>query len=132
MNLNQLHNFRPFKRLMQLLFPKPLLTTSSAHLISLGLGTVYVGSIYLSKNARLRFNTRTRLKRTPDRDGNGNGNAGKVRERERQRNERWRDDPDVIRARLVAVSVATVVCIFCVLAVLWSNVGGTLRVCFTS
>ncbi|KIM36558.1 hypothetical protein M413DRAFT_449099 [Hebeloma cylindrosporum] len=115
---------------MQLLFPKPLLTTSSAHLISLGLGAVYVGSIYLSKNARLRFTSRTRLKRTPhgdDNGGNGNDHANELRERERQKNERWRDDPDVIRARLVAVSIATVVCILCVLAVLWSNVGGTLQ-----
>jgi len=115
---------------MQLLFPKPLLATSSAHLISLGLGAIYVGSIYLSKNARLRFNSRTRLKRTPHGNGNGHDNAGEARERERQKNERWRDDPDVIRARLLAVSVATVVCVFCVLAVLWSNVGGTLQVRF--
>lgn len=116
---------------MQLLFPKPLLTTSSAHLISLGLGAIYVGSIYLSKNARLRFNSRTRLKRTHG-NGDGNSTAGEARERERQKNERWRDDPDVIRARLVAVSVATVVCVFCVFAVLWSNVGGTLQVRFAA
>jgi len=63
---------------------------------------------------------------------NGNGDAGEVRERQRQRNEKWRDDPDVIRARLVAVSVATVVCIFCILAVLWSNVGARLQVCFSA
>jgi len=114
---------------MQLTFTKPLLTTSSAHFISLGLGTIYVGSIYLSKNARLRFTSKARLKRTPHVIGhsNENGDAGEVRERERQRNERWRDDPDVIRARLVAVSVATFVCIFCVLAVLWFNVGARLQ-----
>jgi prenyl protein peptidase len=123
---------------MQLSFSRPLLTTSSAHLISLGLGTIYVGSIYLSKNARLRFTSKSRLKRTPhgigngNGNGNGNGDAGEVRERGRQRNERWRDDPDVIRARLAAVSAATVVCILCVLAVLWSNVGARLQVCFSA
>lgn len=44
------------------------------------------------------------------------------------KNERWGDDPDVIKARLAAVSVATVVCCLGVFAVLFYHVGGTANV----
>ncbi|KDR77595.1 hypothetical protein GALMADRAFT_245743 [Galerina marginata CBS 339.88] len=101
---------------MQLLFSEPLLSTSSAHLMSLGLAVIYVGSLYLSKNARLSFAKAPRSAK-----GDGSEPRGK------EKNERWRDDPDVIRARLVAVSVATLVCCLCVFGVLWAHVGGTLR-----
>jgi len=95
---------------MQLLFSQPLLSTSSAHLISLGLCAIYVGSLYLSKNARLQFS---------------NGSAkGKLNEQD----ERGRDHPDVIRARLVAVSIATIVCLVIVFSGLWLHAGGTLQV----
>ncbi|KAF8959177.1 hypothetical protein BDZ97DRAFT_1667489 [Flammula alnicola] len=88
---------------MQLLFTHPLLTTSSAHLISLFLGSIYVGSLYLSQKARLTF-------------GHPEGGARGTR-----------DDPAVIRARLLAVSGATLVCGAGVFGVLWAHVGGTVR-----
>lgn len=66
-----------------------------SHLAAFGYALIYVGSLYISKNARLSFTS--------------DPNYGK-RERERRPEERWRDDDDVIRARLTAVSIATVVC----------------------
>ncbi len=105
---------------MQLLFLQPLLSTTSAHLMSLLLGTTYVGSLYLSKNARLSFVS------TPAAIPQGNGDIprGKLKE------ERWRDDPDVIRARIFAVSAATVVCCLGVFVMLWSQVGVKWKVTF--
>lgn len=71
-----------------------------ANILSVGLGLTYVGSLYLSKNARLSFSS-SKPNTTPD---------APDQPRDKESNERWRDDPDVIRARLVAVSSATVVC----------------------
>ncbi|KAF9034393.1 CAAX protease self-immunity-domain-containing protein [Panaeolus papilionaceus] len=71
-----------------------------ANILSVGLGLTYVGSLYLSKNARLSFSS-SKPDTTPD---------APDQPRDKESNERWRDDPDVIRARLVAVSSATVVC----------------------
>ena len=96
---------------MQLLFSQPLLSTSSAHALSLCLGGIYVGSLYLSKHARLSFSS------------SGGGGTGIAVPREKQKDERWRDDPDVIRARLVAVSIATVVCCMVVFAVILDHTG---------
>ncbi|KAI6041423.1 CAAX protease self-immunity-domain-containing protein [Pisolithus marmoratus] len=78
-----------------------LLTVSSAHALAAVYTTLYVGSIYVSKAARLSF---SKAKVYLD--------FGHVRPKEKH--ERWRDDPDVIRARLVAVSIATIMC--CVIA----------------
>ncbi|KAF9220520.1 Abi-domain-containing protein [Gyrodon lividus] len=73
------------------------LPTSSAHIFAAFFVTCYVGSIYVSKNARLSFSkTKAYL------------DYGYARPKEL--NERWRDDPDVIRARLVVVSMATLLC----------------------
>ncbi|KAH7885150.1 CAAX protease self-immunity-domain-containing protein [Phlebopus sp. FC_14] len=73
----------------------PLLSTTSAHALAALFALAYVGSIYVSRNARLSFsNTRAYL------------DYGYARPKER--NERWRDDPNVIRARLFAVSTATI------------------------
>ncbi|KIK52101.1 hypothetical protein GYMLUDRAFT_233793 [Collybiopsis luxurians FD-317 M1] len=72
-----------------------------AHLLGLAFASVYVGSIYVSKEARLVFITQTRPSDSED----------KSKERPRQQNERWRDDPDVIKARITAVSIATALCV---------------------
>ncbi|KAI6123947.1 hypothetical protein EV401DRAFT_2056027 [Pisolithus croceorrhizus] len=69
----------------------------SAHALAAIYTTAYVGSIYVSKGARLSF---SKAKAHLD--------FGYLRPKEKH--ERWRDDPDVIRARLVAVSIATVIC----------------------
>lgn len=89
---------------MQLLFAHPLLSTSSAHLVSLGLGSVYVGSIFVARKARLALATN---------DGTVKGT---------------RDDPEIIKSRLVSVSMATLGCCAGVFGILWKQVGGTIRV----
>ncbi|KIY52499.1 Abi-domain-containing protein [Fistulina hepatica ATCC 64428] len=70
---------------------------ASAHAVAFGFSLTYVGSLYLSKHARLSFSRHA----TADLQGG---------QRQRREDERWRDDPDVIKARLVAVISATVVC----------------------
>ncbi|RDB15264.1 putative CAAX prenyl protease 2 [Hypsizygus marmoreus] len=82
---------------MTLVFPVPPITTSSAHGLTLLFAFCYVGSLYISKNARLSFAE----KQTAAYNG---------KPRPKYSDERWRDDPDVIRARLVAVSIATSIC----------------------
>ncbi|KAG8214812.1 CAAX protease self-immunity-domain-containing protein, partial [Butyriboletus roseoflavus] len=89
-----------------------MIPTSTAHALAALFVTCYVGSIYISKNARLSFsNTKVYL---------DYGFA-----RLKLRNERWRDDPDVIRARLVAVSSATLVCCAIVLVLASTQLGST-------
>jgi len=98
--------------------PSPIISSSSALLITLSFAFIYVGSLYLSRNARLSFVS----KPYPAKPGREN------EERKKMKNERWRDDPDVIRARLAAVSVATVVCCLGVFIVLFFyHVGGTVK-----
>ncbi|KAJ4482148.1 hypothetical protein J3R30DRAFT_2131880 [Lentinula aciculospora] len=77
------------------------LSPTIAHSLGLAFASVYVGSIYVSKNARLVFKAQPTLV----------DSRGEPRERLREENERWRDDPDVIKARLVAVSIATLLCV---------------------
>jgi len=88
----------------------PSISTASAHLFCLGFALSYVGSIYISKNARLSYSATA-----PKRDGEL---------RPRERDERWRDDPDVIKARLAAVSLASLTCCLAVLVTVWVTVGG--------
>ncbi|KAF9476205.1 Abi-domain-containing protein [Pholiota conissans] len=91
-----------------LLFPEPLLSTSSAHIISLLLSTIYVGSIYFSQRARLSLGS-WNTKKDDDEDDVGKAMKG------------TRDDPDIVRARLLAVSLATIACMTVVFGVLWSR-----------
>jgi len=95
---------------MPLVFPFPPLSTTFAHLLSLFFAFAYVGSIYLSKNSRLSFSGKVVQ--------TANGKA-----RPKEQDERWRDDPDVIRARLVAVGSATLVCCLSVIGVIGCFVG---------
>jgi prenyl protein peptidase len=83
---------------------KPLLSITSAHLLSGLFAFIYVGSIYASKNARLRFSKRK-------------VNLPEGQARFKLQNERWRDDPDVIKARLLAVTSATLICCLIVFVV---------------
>jgi prenyl protein peptidase len=71
---------------------------------------VYVGSIYLSKNSRLSFSGKTVYTE--------NGRA-----RLKERDEKWRDDPDVIKARLAAVGFATLLCCLGVAGIVGLYVG---------
>ncbi|KAF9077679.1 hypothetical protein BDP27DRAFT_1208383 [Rhodocollybia butyracea] len=85
--------------------PQPLMSTTlsphTAHLLGVAFASIYVGSIYVLKTTRLVFTTQPTKA----------GPADKPRERMRAHNERWRDDPDVIKSRITAVSIATVLCV---------------------
>jgi prenyl protein peptidase len=86
----------------------PVLTLTEAHLLTAFFSISYVGSLYLSKHARLRFDDRrARLA------------AGRNPYAKIHPSERWRDDPDVIRARLTAVSIATGVSVAVVCGVVY-------------
>ncbi|KAJ3572907.1 hypothetical protein NP233_g2778 [Leucocoprinus birnbaumii] len=109
----------------------PQLAPSTAHLLSFGFSVLYVGSIYVSSRARLSFDPNPTPRSTPVSNGHtstelfeGSATASASSRgtattmttttttgpREKLRNERWRDDPDVIKARLVAVCMATTAC----------------------
>ncbi|EGN97760.1 hypothetical protein SERLA73DRAFT_90856 [Serpula lacrymans var. lacrymans S7.3] len=89
----------------------PQVSAGLAHIFTTLLSSCYVGSIYASKEARLQFSS-----------NNLRIQAGHIRNKERD--ERWRDDPDVIRARLVAVSLATLTCCMIIFCLFWYLVGG--------
>ncbi|KAH7913367.1 CAAX protease self-immunity-domain-containing protein [Hygrophoropsis aurantiaca] len=84
----------------------PLLSTTSAHLIALLFACSYVGSIYASQSARLSFKP----------------NPPNLQARSRY--ERSRDDPEVIKARLISVSIATFLCCAGVFVMMWHLVDG--------
>lgn len=71
------------------------LTLAQAHLITTWFAFSYVASLYISKNARLSFSKSAPV---PKFEGV---------ERAREEHERWRDDPAVIKARCLAVSIST-------------------------
>ena len=98
--------------------PSPIISSSSALLITHSFALIYVGSLYISKNTRLSFVSK------PYRANPGRENE----ERKKMKNERWGDELEVIKARLVAVSVATVFCCLGVFAVLFYHVGGSANV----
>ncbi|TFK68450.1 Abi-domain-containing protein [Pluteus cervinus] len=98
-------------------FRPPLLSSSTAHLLAFSFGLAYVGSLYISKHARVSF-TRVSVTRPKQREDKA---------RDRYEDERWRNDPGVIRARLFAASVATVLCCGAVWGIGWKVEG--IQVC---
>ncbi|KAG8931396.1 hypothetical protein FRC03_005739 [Tulasnella sp. 419] len=74
--------------------------------------TLYIGSLYLAKSGRLAFHA------PPVNVPNG-------QERVRLANERWRNDPEVIRARLMAVTLSTIGSCLIVDAVIANSSGRT-------
>ena len=80
---------------MPLVFPIPPLSTRGANLVALFFSTSYVVSLYLSKHARL-----------------GNSNASTPQNR-------TRDDPSVIKARMVAASTSTILSCVAVFLLVW-------------
>ncbi|KAI8974836.1 CAAX protease self-immunity-domain-containing protein [Trametes punicea] len=80
---------------MPLVFATPPISLSTAHAYAAWFTLSYVGSLYLSKSARLSFKNGVTLSARPG------------EERAKETEERWRNDPDVIRARLLAASVST-------------------------
>ncbi|OSD05062.1 hypothetical protein PYCCODRAFT_1362778 [Trametes coccinea BRFM310] len=89
---------------MPLVFPTPLIPLSTAHAYAAFFTFSYVGSLYLSKSARLSFKHGVTV----------NARPGEPRVKDSE--ERWRNDPEVIRARLLAASVSTALS---VAAVFW-------------
>ena len=87
---------------MPLVFATPPIPTSTAHAYAAFFTFSYVGSLYVSKSARLSFNNRVSL------------NIREGEEREKGNDERWRNDPDVIRARLLAASLSTALSLYTV------------------
>ena len=85
------------------------LTAAQAHFLALFFASAYVGSLYISKRTRLAFASKPL-------DANG-------RHRGKEHHERWRDDDDVIRARLVACTLSTTLCILTVVLVNWRAFG---------
>jgi prenyl protein peptidase len=84
---------------MPLVFPIPPLSTRGANIVAFFFASSYVVSLYLSRHARLR-NT-----------SNPNGsNAAQ---------NRTRDDPSVIKARMVAASTSTVLSCVVVFLLVW-------------
>lgn len=103
---------------MPLVFDSPPISTATAHLLTFIFAFNYVGSLYVSKHARLSF--------SQDRANNANGTAYT-----KLQNERWRDDPSVIKARLLAGSIATILNCGLVFFILWSVVGDRPDVCIS-
>jgi len=93
------------------------LSTQSAHVLAAVYALSYVGSIYASKGARLSFpHTKAYL---------DFGCASL-----KAHHERWRDDPGVIRARLVAVSVVTMLCCVGATVLVRTLMGNETDVCY--
>jgi prenyl protein peptidase len=78
----------------QTTLPSTVLSAPYSLLVSGLITASYVGGLYISRSARLSF------AQTPQ-------DIGARDERARQANERWRDDDDVIRARLQAALLST-------------------------
>ncbi|CDO71063.1 hypothetical protein BN946_scf184844.g67 [Trametes cinnabarina] len=80
---------------MPLVFTSPPISLSTAHKFAAFFTFSYVGSLYLSKSARLFFKNGVTVDIRPG------------EERTKESEERWRNDPEVIQARLLAASVST-------------------------
>lgn len=108
-----------------LTFTAPQLSPSTAHLLSFAFSALYVGSIYVSAQARLSFNSNPTTRSPSPTNGHayeGSStasassrgttatNGSTAAQRLKMKDERWRDDPEVIKARLIAVCIATTLC----------------------
>ncbi|KAI0765928.1 hypothetical protein BD413DRAFT_481788 [Trametes elegans] len=80
---------------MPLVFATPPISLATAHAFAAFFTISYVGSLYLSRTTRLSFKSGATVGARP-----GEGRA-------KESEERWRNDPDVIRARLIVVSTST-------------------------
>ncbi|KAH9887992.1 hypothetical protein C8Q73DRAFT_656137 [Cubamyces lactineus] len=80
---------------MPLVFAEPPISLYTAHALAAFFTASYVGSLYLSKSARTIYKTEVPNNTKPG------------EERAKDSEERWRDDPAVIRARMIAASIST-------------------------
>lgn len=86
---------------MPLVFPVPPLSTKGANLVAFFFSASYVVSLYLSRNARLGNSLKSNC---PNASVSQN---------------RTRDDPTVIRARMLAASTSTVLSCAVVFLLVW-------------
>jgi len=86
---------------MPLVFPVPPLSTRGANLVAFFFSASYVVSLYLSKHARLGKSSKP--------DGSNANESQK----------RTRDDPNVIKARMVAASTSTILSCVVVFLLVW-------------
>ena len=86
---------------MPLVFPVPPLSTRGANLVAFFFSASYVVSLYLSKHARLAKSSKP---------NGSNANASQ---------NRTRDDPSVIKARMVAASTSTILSCVVVFLLVW-------------
>ena len=86
---------------MPLVFPIPPLSTRGANIVAFLFATSYVVSLYLSKHARLGNSSKPN-------DSNANAPQN-----------RTRDDPSVIKARMVAASTSTILSCVVVFLLVW-------------
>ncbi|KAH9933023.1 uncharacterized protein B0H18DRAFT_871007 [Fomitopsis serialis] len=91
---------------MPLVFAEPPISLSTAHSLAAFFAGSYVGSLYLSKNARLSFKQ-------------GSIKLKQGQQRTKEQEERWRDDPAVIRARLAAASLSTLASCATMVGLVW-------------
>jgi len=96
---------------MPVVFANPPISLSTAHSFTILFAGSYVGSLYISKSARLVFK---KVFVRPLHEGE---------QRAKEYDERWRDDPDVIRARMTAVGLSTVSSCVAVIGLVWKLLG---------
>ena len=96
----ELDHFTDVKR-MPLVFPVPPLSTRGANLIAFFFATSYVVSLYLSKHTR------------PGNSSKPNGSNANAPQN------RTRDDPAVIKARIVAASTSTTLSCVILFLLVW-------------
>lgn len=89
--------------------PDLALSIFQAHLLALAFAGSYVGSIYVSQNSRLTYASNSPTERAKERV-------------------RYRDDPDVIRARLKAVTISTLLSCVVVFGIVQLQPGGSIAV----
>ncbi len=88
-----------------------LISLSKAHLLAGFCASSYVGILYALQQTRITYTSESA--------------EGQAKERAKRR-----DDPDVIRARLAAVTISTLVSCAVVAGTIWHESGGK-EVCFT-
>ena len=86
---------------MPLVFPVPPLSTGGANVVAFFFASSYVGSLYLSKHTRLGD-----FSKPNGSDANASQN-------------RTRDDPSVIKARMLAASISTILSCVIVFLLVW-------------
>lgn len=88
------------------------ISSLTATALALGFAFIYVGSLYVFPSTRLLFATNL--------DKATLGSPQPLdRERAKLAHEKWRDDPEIIKARFMVIGLASAICCAIVSALLW-------------